>query len=241
MKILIGHFKRTRKYLVKDESKDFHCTEGVIKSEDMKEGSTAVSNTGKEFTVFSPTFIDLYGKIKRDAQIIPLKDVGRIITETGINKDSVIVDCGAGSGGLSCFLAGIAKKVTTYDIRDDFIAIVEKNKEFLGLSNLTIKKGDFYEGVDERDADVVTLDLPEPWKALGSAYDALKTGGFLMCYNPTIPQISDTAEAIRKDGRFAIQKIIEITEREWEFDKRKIRPISRTTIHSGFLLFSRKL
>ena len=40
-----------------------------------KTGSKISSNTKKEFTIFNPYFIDLYRKIKRDAQIIPLKDI----------------------------------------------------------------------------------------------------------------------------------------------------------------------
>ena len=114
--------------LLKALMKDLHTQYGFVKKEDLKaakDGSVVKSNTGKEFFVFEPSFIDVYRKIKRDAQIIPLKDVGYIIAETGINKESRILDAGAGSGALSCFLAGIAKEVITYDIREDFIKIVK--------------------------------------------------------------------------------------------------------------------
>ncbi|MBI2661385.1 hypothetical protein HYX09_03915 [Candidatus Woesearchaeota archaeon] len=77
-----------RKFFVKDTSKDFHTQFGYIKSSDLagKEGAKILSNTNVEFSIFPPYFIDLYQRLKRDAQIIPLKDIGAIVAETGINK-----------------------------------------------------------------------------------------------------------------------------------------------------------
>ena len=135
-KILIT--KQGRKFYAKDLENDLHTQYGFVKKEDLgksKEGDLLKSNTEKEFFVFSPSFIDLYRKIKRDAQIIPLKDIGFIVAETGINRESKILDAGSGSGALACFLASIAKEVITYEIRDDFIEIVKSNTEFLNLKN----------------------------------------------------------------------------------------------------------
>src|SRR3989338_7529993 len=123
-KILIT--KQGKKFYAKDLNQDLHTQHGYIKKEDLgkaKEGESLKSNTNKEFFIFEPSFIDIYRKIKRDAQIIPLKDIGLIIAETGINKESRILDAGSGSGALACFLASIAKEVVTYEIRDDFIEV----------------------------------------------------------------------------------------------------------------------
>jgi tRNA A58 N-methylase Trm61 len=60
--------------------------------------------------VLEPDIMDCYSRIKRGAQIIPLKDVGHIIAETGLNPKSRVVDAGAGSGGLCCIMANIAKE-----------------------------------------------------------------------------------------------------------------------------------
>jgi len=95
-------------------------------------------------------FIDKYKKIKRGAQILTPKDIGYIITTTGINKKSVVLDAGSGSGALACFLAAIAKKVITYEIREDFIKIVKENKKKLGLKNLKIKQGDVFKEITEK-------------------------------------------------------------------------------------------
>ena len=234
--------KPGKRFLVKDTNKDMHTQFGYFKKEDLKAKNGRIkTNTGKEFTIFDAYFIDLHKKIKRGAQIIPLKDIGLIVSETGVNKKSKIVDAGAGSGALACFLANIAKKVVTYEIREDFIKIVESNIKFLSLKNIKIKNKNIYEGIDEKNVDLVVLDLPEPWKALESADKSLKAGGFLVSYSPTVPQVMDFVDAIRKNDNFAYLKTSEIIEREWEVEERKVRPRSQAIGHSGFLSFARKI
>ena len=241
-KILIT--RQGRKFYAKDLGQDLHTQYGYVKKDDLgkaKEGSLLKSNTNKEFFIFNPSFIDLYRKIKRDAQIIPLKDIGLIIAETGINKSSKVLDAGSGSGALACFLASIAKEVVTYEIREDFIEIVKSNIEFLGLKNIKIKKNNIYNEVDDKNIDVAVLDVPEPWKALESCSIALKPGGFLVSYSPSVPQVADFVNAVRKNEKFVYIKTSEITEREWEVEERKVRPKSRGLGHSGFLSFARKV
>ena len=233
-----------RKFYTKDLNEDLHTQYGVIKKEDLKkakEGSLLKSNTNKEFFIFNPSFIDLYRKIKRDAQIIPLKDIGLIIAETGINRQSKVLDAGSGSGALACFLSSIAKEAITYEIREDFIEIVKSNIEFLGLKNIKIKNKDIYNEIDDKDIDVLILDVPEPWKALENCAKALKPGGFLVSYSPSVPQVADFVNALRKDENFVYLKTVEITEREWEVEERKVRPKSTGIGHSGFLSFARKV
>jgi len=184
-------------------------------------------------------FIDVYKKIKRSAQIISLKDIGAIIAYTGVNRNSKVVDAGAGSGALACFLAHICKEVTTYEIRDDFYNIVKENKERLGLKNLNIKKKDVFEGITERDVDLITLDLPDPWNALDAVNKALKVGGFLVSYSPTIFQVADFVNQLTDD--FIHLLTIELIKREWEIKGRKVRPITTQNVHTGFLSFVRKI
>lgn len=241
-KVLIT--RQGRKFYAKDLGQDLHTQYGYVKKEELKkaeEGSLLKSNTNKEFFVFNPSFIDLYRKIKRDAQIIPLKDIGLIIAETGINKSSKVLDAGSGSGALACFLAGIAKEVVTYEIREDFIEIVKSNVEFLKLKNIKIKNKNIYNEIDDKNIDVIILDLPEPWNAIENCAKALNPGGFLVSYSPSVPQVADFVNALRKNERFVYLKSIEITEREWEVEERKVRPKSKGLGHSGFLSFARKV
>ena len=239
-KILIT--KQGRKFYARDE--DLHTQYGFVKKEELKKsksGDILKTNTGKELFVFEPYFIDLYKKIKRDAQIIPLKDIGFIIAETGINKESKVLDAGSGSGALACFLASIAKEVVTYEIREDFIEIVKYNIESLKLKNIEIKNKNIYEEIDDKNVDVIILDLPEPWNAIKNCAKALKPGAFLVSYSPSVPQIADFANAIKKDEHFIYLKTVEITEREWEVEERKVRPKSKGLGHSGFISFARKV
>ena len=88
------------------------------------------------------------------------KDIGLVITYTGVDRNSVCVDAGTGSGWLAISLARICKKVTSYDIRPEFIKIAERNKLNEKLDNLELKEKDITKGIDEKDVDLVTLDMP---------------------------------------------------------------------------------
>jgi len=231
-----------QQFFVKDIYHDYHTQFGAVKKNDLaKNGKIISTNTNKELCIFTPCFKDCYKKIRRSAQIIPLKDIGSIITETGINSKTRIVDAGAGSGALACLLANMAREVTTYEIRDDFAAIVEENITFLGLKNITLKKKSIYDSIDEKNIDVITLDVPEPWLAIGPAEKALKAGGFLVSYSPTIPQVMDFVVKIKENCNFIYIKTVEILEREWDIDGRKVRPKSQSIGHSGFLTYCRKI
>jgi len=238
MKILVTN--KNKKFLVKDSTDELHTNFGLIKNlKKAKPGDRVKSNKDVEFTVFKADFIDMYKKIKRGPQIIPRKDIGLIITEAGLNKDSVIIETGSGSGGLGLYLAKICKKVHSYEIREDFYNIVKKNSEMMELKNYNIKNKDAKKGFTEKNVDAVILDLPDPWELIENAKKALKIGGFLISYSPTIPQVMDFVENL--DDSFVYIKTSEILEREWEVNKRKVRPRSQAIGHSGFVSFARKI
>ncbi len=227
-------------YYVKSLEQDFHTKEGFIKKEDLQK-SQIISNLNVKFFSFQASFPDVYKKIKRLPQIIPLKDLGFIAAEVGLGKESIIVDAGAGSGAASLFFANIAKEVFTYEIRMDFIEGVEKNIESTKTSNLTIKAKSIYNGIDEKNVDLVMLDLPEPWHAIQHGFDALKSGGFLVSYSPTMPQVQDVVDKINGIEGIIVTKVVEISEREWEVNQRKVRPRSQAIGHSGFIVVARKV
>ncbi len=253
MKLLISKARKTsvdgreftvskqRKYLVTDLTKDFHTSDGQISKKDLNKTGTIKTNKGKGFSIFDASFIDIYKKIKRLAQMPMLKDIGMIIAFTGIDKNSKIVDAGAGSGGLACFLAHIAKEVTTYDINKEHLEVVEENKKFLNLKNLKIKNKDIYKEIDEKFIDVITLDLPSPQNAIRSAEKALKTGGFLVNYSPCITSAADFVNTISKNNNFIHLKTVELINRDWKIQGIAVRPASQKTIHSGFISFCRKI
>lgn len=242
MKVLIS--SDGKKFLFKDQ--DIHTSNGYIKSKDIikaKPGSMVKTHLGKVFSVVEGTFYDLFSRIKRGAQTVPLKDIGSIVAEIGLGPKWNIVDAGSGSGAMACFLAHLVPKgkVFTYDVRDDHLETVNYNIRFLGLKNVYAKRLDVYADIPNKNMDFVFLDLPEPWKALDNAVKSLKFGGFIASYSPCVPQASDFVEKAKENSRLVHLKTFEIVQREWEFDKRKIRPKSQPIGHSGFITVIRKI
>lgn len=235
--------RKGKLYFIEDPSKDYHCQEGIISKKDLKkkEGSLIKSNKKDEFILLNTSFIDEYRKIGRLSQLIPLKDLGHIVAITGINKNSRVVDAGAGSGGLACFLANICKEVTTYDLTDESIQLLKKNKSFLNLTNLKIKKKNILHGIDEKNIDLITLDIPNPWNALKQADKALKIGGFLTSYSPQITQVMDFVNTLTRNDSFIHLKTIELLERAWTVKGRILKPKGFEIHHSGFITFARKI
>ncbi len=233
---------KAMQYFVEDLNKDFHTAFGVISKKDLqKNGEIVKSSMGKEFVIFEANFSDNYKKLRKLPQTIPSKDIGLIIAETGINKESKIVEAGLGSGALACALANISKEVTSYEIRTDHIEVAQKNIDNLGLKNVAVKSKSIYEGIDEKNVDLIVFDLPEPWKAIEPASKALKIGGFLVSYSPTVPQVMDFVSELSKTEDLIVVKTVEVIERLWEAEGRKVRPKSISIGHSGFLTFVRKV
>jgi tRNA (adenine57-N1/adenine58-N1)-methyltransferase len=232
---------KEKQFYVEDTSKDFSTQYGNIKKADLKKTGTVKSATDKEFSIFDASFIDEYKRLKRLPQIIPLKDIGFIIAKTGIGKDSIVLEGGSGSGALAIMLARHCKKVYSYETEKKHLEVVKENIKELGIKNITLKNRSMYEKLAEKDVDLVCLDLPSPWKALEPASKALKPGGFLINYSPTIMQTADFVNAMVKMDCFVHLETAEVIERKWEVDKRKVRPRSKATIHSGFLTLGRRI
>lgn len=230
-----------RSYLVKAENKKFHTELGVF---DLKKllgknfGSKIKTNINNEFYAIEPRTPDLLRKIKRMPQIITLKDAGIIASYTGLNKEDVVVEAGAGSGALTIFLAGIVKKVYAYEIRKDFYKIAKENLKKCCIKNVVLKLGDAEKKISEKDVDVVILDLGSPEKVIENARKALKAGGFLVIYSPVIEQVLRVYENLKG---FANVETKEIIERKWEIGNNKTRPRTRMLGHTGFLTFARKV
>ncbi|MBI4145294.1 methyltransferase domain-containing protein [Candidatus Woesearchaeota archaeon] len=233
---------KRHEYFVSDIAKDFGTMHGTIKAKDLKakDGSIVKSSQGTEFIVLSPTFPDMFKRIRKQAQTVMAKDLGLILAETGVGADSLAVDAGAGSGAMACFLARHVKKVVTYEIRDDFLENVKANIKLLGLTNVTLKHGDITKNVAEKNVDLFTLDLPEPWHTIPVVAKALKVGGWLAGYCPHVSQVMQLADAIRKDKRLQLIKCVELIQRDWVVDAQRSRPDNRGVGHTAFLVFARK-
>ncbi len=230
-------------FYVFEPEKDFHTKYGVIKAKDMKKkpGSKIKTSLEKEFTLIEADFADDLRHIRRLPQTMSAKDMGLIVAATGINKDSFAIDAGTGSGALACYLAHLCKKVVSYEIIDKHIEVARQNAKFLGLKNLAIKKGSIYEKIPEKNADLLVLDVPEPWKAIKTAQNTLKIGGYLVAYTIQATQMLNFTNAILKNKNFLFIKNCELIERTWKAEGQILRPSTAPFGHTGFLVFARKI
>jgi len=230
-----------KKYLVKDLAENYHTSFGIISSKDLKgKNSRIKSSTGKTFLLLDATFPDLWEQFQRGPQIMLQKDIGLIMAKTGINKDSEIVDAGGGSGSLCLSLANICKKITVYETHPEHHKVVQKNIVLSGLTNVTLKHDDIYKGIKEKELDLITLDLPEPWQVIKHAEKSLKDGGYLVIYLPNLTQMQKSLASL-KGAPFKVLDIIELLERKWAINEQIMRPEFQMLGHTGFMAFCRKL
>ena len=180
---------------------------------------------------------NIYRKLKRGPQVILPKDIGIIISYSGIGKESVCVDAGTGSGWLALSIARICRHVYSYDLRDDFISIAEKNQRILGVDNITFRKKDIFDGIDEEEIDLVTLDLPNSEKALPGAKKALKAGGIVVGYLPHTEQVRNFSMAL-KDMGFLEPYTVETIVRDILVREEGVRPSTKGIWHTAYLTFA---
>ena len=176
----------------------------------------------------------------RGPQIIYQKDLGNIVSFADIFPGATVIEGGLGSGSLTAALlraVGPYGRVITYEIDE---AVLPKAMRNIGrvmpdASNLEVKIGSIYEGIDERNIDRVVLDVPEPWQAVGHVADALVMGGVMLSFLPTILQVHRLVGALEQDGRFQLIESMETLLRTWHVTERSVRPDHRMVAHSGFL------
>jgi len=239
-KILIEK-SSSKKYIVKYTKEDFHTSSGVVKSKDLQANKeVVVSSKGKEFFVLESRFTDLWESMQRGPQLLLPKDIGWILAKTGVNKESKVVDAGGGSGSLCLFLANVCKEVTVYEVNAEHHRVLLKNIPAFGFSNIKVKQEDIYKGIAEKELDLITLDLPEPWKVTLPAEKALKNGGFIVVYAPQINQCKQFIDSA-KGTRIAIIETVELLERKWKIAGQIMRPEFEMLGHTGFLVRGRKM
>ncbi len=219
---------------------DLHTSFGVLKEAALAKAKDEItSNTGVVFKIFEPEWNDLLARMKRGPQIMTSKDVGLVLAYTNIDKDSVVLEAGTGSGMLTLQLARFVKKVITYERREEFFKIAKYNVELLGAKNVVMKAADVELGIEEKDVDLIVYDLAEPWKIIDSSFEALKKGKYLVAYLPSITQMMHFSK--KAGEKFYIERIVEVLERQWHVEEKRVRPQSQMIAHTGFLCFARKI
>jgi tRNA (adenine57-N1/adenine58-N1)-methyltransferase catalytic subunit len=237
-----------RRYLVSLETGgEFHTHAGSVAHDalvGLQDGSPVRSTRGARFIAVRPTLAEVVLKMPRGAQVIYPKDLGPILVMADIFPDARVLEAGLGSGALSMTLLRAGAEVTGYELREDFAARAIANvTSFLGegvLDRYHVQVRDVYEGIDEKGLDRVLLDLPEPWRAVKHAAGALRPGGIIVSYLPSVPQVMTLREAL-SDAGFAMAETVEILQRPWHVDGQSVRPDHRMVGHTGFLTSARLL
>ncbi|MFH1470297.1 MAG: rRNA adenine N-6-methyltransferase family protein [Candidatus Micrarchaeota archaeon] len=184
-------------------------------------------------------FNPLLNKLKRGPQVVLPKDIGMILAYTGIGKTSKAVDAGAGSGWLAISLGNVCKSVVTYERREEFAELSRENVERAKLKNVKVKVADVFEGISEKNVDLVTLDLADSNLAVPLAYGALREGGCLVGYLPHAEQVSKFVKECERNGFvgvFCIESIV----REMLVREQGFRPENTGLTHTAYLVFARK-
>ena len=234
-------------YLLKVErDKDFHTHKGILNFNDIvgKEfGDSINSSLDQKFILLEPTIEDKMMKVNRLTQIIYPKDAALIVLKSGIMSGSIVIECGVGSGALSISLANAVApsgKIYAYDRRDKFLENAIRNLKDSGFDQyVEFKVKDAREGFDQRNVDVVVLDLPSPWDGIKSAYDALRGGGRIVSRSPTVNQVEEAVICMENEG-FVFIETFETILRNYLVRPGKTRPIDRIVGHTGFLTVGRK-
>jgi tRNA (adenine57-N1/adenine58-N1)-methyltransferase len=244
---------RDRRYLVTLKTGgEFHSHVGALPHDELigaDEGTLFRTKGNSKILAFRPTMPDFVLKMKRGAQVVYPKDVAMILLYADVFPGARVLEAGTGSASLTIALARAAGEegaVVSYEAREDHQATARANVEAWGevsgakLANLELRLGDIFEGVPETNYDRLILDLPDPWRAVGTATSSLAPGGIMCCYLPSVPQVSTTVETMRRGG-FALIETFETLVRTWNVDGQSVRPDHRMVAHTGFLVIGRKL
>src|SRR5258708_25843518 len=100
------------------------------------EGSLVVSSSGSTYVALRPLLADYTLSMARGAAVIYPKDAGQILALADIFTGARVVEAGAGSGALSCWLlraVGEPRPLGSYERRPDFAEIARQNlQRYLG-------------------------------------------------------------------------------------------------------------
>lgn len=239
---------KQRRYLITlAEGGEFHSHNGYIPHADIvgrDEGLVARSTKGSVYVVLRPTLEDFVVEMPRGAQVIYPKDLAPICMLADIGPGVRVLESGVGSGALSMTMLRWGAEIVGYELREDFANRAKANvRSFLGadvLDRYRVELRDCYAGIDERNVDRVVLDLPEPWQVVPHAMEALRPGGILVAYCPSIIQVSQLREAMSSKA-WSGTRSLEVLHRGWYVEGAAVRPDHRMVAHTGFLTVGRFL
>jgi tRNA (adenine57-N1/adenine58-N1)-methyltransferase len=252
--------KGRKHLLVLGEGRTYHTHRGSLAHDELigrPDGSVVSSSGGTPYVALRPLLADFTLAMSRGAAVVYPKDAAQIVAMADMFPGARVLEAGAGSGALSCWLlraVGADGLLVSYERRPDFAEIARVNVErFFGGPHPAwqLRVGDLAEiagtGAAAPDAvptgsfDRVVLDMLAPWEFTRVAAEALIPGGVLCCYVATVTQLSRIVEATREQGSFDEPTAWESLVRGWHVDGLAVRPEHRMIGHTGFLVAARRL
>jgi tRNA (adenine57-N1/adenine58-N1)-methyltransferase catalytic subunit len=236
------------------EQETLHHHLGTVRHADVigrTDGALIRSNQGARFAALRPRLIDYVLEMPRRSGIVYPKDAAQLLAWADIAPGQRVLESGVGSGALTLALlraVGERGQVIGYELRPDFIELALRNiRGFAeggsvpgpGLGSVLLRERDVYVGIVDTDLDRVVLDLPEPWRVLPHLPGALRQGGWLCGYTPSIIQAAQLVEALREEQRYAQIETQEVLLRGWHIQGAAVRPEQQMVGHTGFLTVAR--
>jgi tRNA (adenine57-N1/adenine58-N1)-methyltransferase catalytic subunit len=235
----------------------YHTHQGALSHDDIiggPDGNVVVSGGGTPYVVFRPLLADYTLAMKRGAAVVYPKDAAQIVAFADVFPGARVLEAGAGSGALTCWLlraVGESGTVTSFERRPEFAEVARRNVEqfFGGLpAAWQLVNGEFggaaaagdLDPLAPADCDRIILDMLAPWDCVQAAAEALVPGGLICCYVATTTQLSRTVEALRGQGGFDEPAAWESLVRGWHVEGLAVRPEHRMVGHTGFLVTARR-
>jgi len=251
--LLVPLFKTKKeiRFVIKLKSGQvFHSKFGVIQHDGIigkYYGSVISSHLNYNFIALPAKLHEIvqnYKDFKFITQIIYPRDWATICVFADIKKGDKIIEIGTGTGAFLSYLVrtvGSSGFVYSYEKDVERAKIAKRNLDELGIrEGYVIKVRDVIkEGVDERNVDVVFIDLPEPWLVIKKAWCSLRPGGRIVVYIPTFNQLEKTVMELMRHGFIDI-KVKEGFLRNIQVKPYAIRPELKGYYFSAYIVFARK-
>src|SRR3954463_10195171 len=131
--VRLTDMKGRRHNICLEAGKRFFTNRGSIDPDALlgrPEGFSIASSAGGEYLVFRPLLSEFVVSMPRGAAVVYPKDAAQIVAMADIFPGARVVEAGAGSGALTCYLlraVGPGGRVSSYERRQEFADVATQN------------------------------------------------------------------------------------------------------------------